>query len=105
MDTERLAFERWYRHRYAFSGPFGKDASDSYVSAHTRTSFEAWQARPQDSRCGELLATFNAIAEKWRNTAEHDPEFRGPENADMRAQLRICADELTKAIAAFEVGK
>ena len=40
---------------------------------------------------------------KWRYTAEHSPHFRGPENADMRAQLRVCANELETILA--ELGR
>ena len=87
-DTERLAFEKWaktvdLKHERLTNGHY-----DDVITAYTWAAYKAgWQARAQDSRCGELLeASKNVNA--WI-------EITGYATGPMK-------ERLTKAIAAFE---
>lgn len=84
-DTERLAFEKWYREEFGHSA--GSFHDGNYVGIQSHGAWKAWQARPQDSRCvGLLLASKNV--NDWL-------EITGYANGPMK-------ERLTKAIAAFE---
>ena len=101
-DTERVAFEKWFRSADPSNISLKLDDEGFYKNGDAANCWLAWQARALDSRCGELLEAakiFGALLQPLHDEHKDHHPIYGINSVTITAgDLR----RLTKAIAALE---